>query len=115
MKSFYLTALFATFLSANDGKILYTKHGCYGCHGTNAEGSDIYPKLANLPINYIEKRLNSYKNGKINSNRANIMKPFAKKLTKKEIEALAEFLNSIKKDEDEGYYQEYDPGDSSSS
>ncbi len=103
-------------LSANEGQQLYTKYGCYGCHGVDAKGSNIYPKLANLPASYIEKRLFAFKKGKVNSNRANIMKPFAKSLSKKEIEKLADFLHSLKvKQDDTGYYEEYSPGDSSSS
>jgi len=116
MKSIIVFSLATVVLVADNGKSLYTKYGCYGCHGVDAKGSDIYPKLANLPMSYIEKKLNAYKKGKVNTNRANIMKPFAKKLTKKDIEALAEFLNNLKKDDhDDSYYEEYDPGDSSSS
>ena len=115
MKRFVLVALVAASLSGDDGKALYSKYGCYGCHGTNAEGTSTFPKLARLPSSYIEKRLLSYKEGKINSNRANIMKPYAKKLTKKEIQKLAEYLHNIKTDDEDRYYQEYEVGDSAGS
>ncbi len=111
-KTLLLTLLITSIFSQEDGKILFTKYGCYGCHGTNAEGSSTYPKLANLPISYIEKKLWEYKEEKVNSNRADIMKPFAKPLTKKEIEALAEFLHNIKNENEEKYYQEFETGSS---
>ena len=107
---------FSLLLVASEGNNLYTKYGCYGCHGIDAKGVGDYPKLANLPTSYIEKKLLEYKNGKVNSNRANIMKPFAKKLSKKDIEILAKYLHNLKNDSNEDrYYEEYDPGDSSSS
>jgi cytochrome c553 len=116
MKKIIFFSCIAVGLIANEGKQLYTKYGCYGCHGVEAKGTDIYPKLANLPTRYIQKRLFAFKKGQVNSNRANIMKPFAKPLTKKEIEKLADFLHSLKSENsDDGYYEEYDPGDSSSS
>ncbi len=115
MKKVSIIFIFLSFLSAEDGKTLYMKYGCYGCHGIDAKGIGDYPKLANLPASYIEKKLNEYKKGKINSNRANIMKPFAKKLSKKDIKKLSKFLQDLKDEKENKYYQEYDPGDSSSS
>jgi len=99
------------------GSKLYTKYGCYGCHGVNAEGGNGFPKLAGKSSYYLRKKLLGYKNGTIHSNRANMMRPFAKDLSQKEIEAIAAYLKSLKKrkKDDERYYQEFIVGDSSGS
>ncbi len=101
---------------AADGEELYSKYGCYGCHGAKAQGSASFPKLANKPQSYLVKKLKGYKSGTIHSNRADTMKPFAKKLSDKEIEELAHYLSNIKeKDNEERYYEEFEVGDSSGS
>ena len=115
MKKFLIMMIFVSSLIAGDGKILYSKYGCYGCHGSDASGTGDYPKLAHLPTSYIEKRLTAYKKGLINSNRANIMKAFAKKLSKKEIHSLAEYLHSLKVSKDDEYEPEFITGDSAGS
>jgi len=99
----------------SNGEELYMKYGCYGCHGVKAQGSASFPKLANKPQSYLIKRLKGYKNGTIHSNRADMMKSFAKKLSDKEIEAIASYLSTIKEDKQERYYQEFEVGDSSGS
>ena len=105
------------FSYASQGEKLYTKHGCYGCHGSKAEGVNGFPKLAGKSSSYIIKKLKGYKLEKINSNRADMMKPFAKALSEKEIELLAKYLESLKnkKIDEERYYQEFIIGDSSGS
>ncbi len=113
MKKTLLLTLFITSLfSKESGKVLFMKYGCYGCHGIDAQGTGGYPKLANLPESYIEKKLWEYKLQKVKSKRADIMKPFAEPLTKKEIEALAKFLHEIKTDTQEKYYEEFETGSS---
>ena len=110
--------LFANDTNSSIGEKLYTKHGCYGCHGINAEGTNNFPKLAGKSAYYIKKRLHGYKEDKINSNRANMMKPFAKALSDKEIEILANYLKNLgkkKRENEERYYEDYVVGDSSGS
>ncbi len=85
-------------LFCTDAKELYTKHGCYGCHGVNGGGVAKYPKLINLEKSYIINRLNLYKNDKIQTDTSSIMSPFAKALNEKEIEALASYLSKLKDD-----------------
>lgn len=101
------------------GAKLYTKHGCYGCHGINAEGANSFPKLAGKSEHYIKKRLLGYKNGTIHSNRANMMAPFAKALNDEEIQAIAHYLHSLgnkkKLFDEERYFQDYEIGSSSGS
>ncbi len=100
------------------GEQLYTQYGCYGCHGSNAQGGNGFPKLAGKSQNYLQKRLLGYKSGTIHSNRADMMQPFAKKLSKKEIEAIAKYLANLphkKIFNEERYFEEYEVGDSSGS
>ena len=99
-----------------DGKALYSQKGCYGCHGSDAKGGLTYPRLANQNKAYLIKKLKEYKKGTISSNRALMMKPYAKKLSTKEIEALGEYLSKMPKDPSEKkYYQEFEVGDSAGS
>ncbi len=99
-----------------DGKLIYMKNGCYGCHGVDAKGDKDFPSLAGKSKSVLIKKLTLYKEEKINSNRSNIMKPFAKALSKKEIESLADFLSKInKKSKTPYYYHDYETGDSAGS
>ncbi len=111
----FLIAGAISVVCAAEGEVLYMKYGCYGCHGAKAEGSASFPKLANKPRSYLIKKLQDYKKGTIHSNRADIMQPFAKKLSYKEIEAIADYLANIKENHEERYYQEFEVGDSSGS
>ncbi len=100
----------------NNGKLIYMKNGCYGCHGVDAKGDKDYPSLAGKSKNYLINKLKLYKNEQINSNRSNIMKPFAKALSNREIENLAEYISNInKKSKTPYYYHEYEVGDSAGS
>ena len=112
-----ILSLLTIFSYASQGEELYTKHGCYGCHGSKAEGVNGFPKLAGKSSSYLIKKLKGYKFEKINSNRADMMKPFAKALSEKEIEILAKYLESLKniKIDEERYYEEFIIGDSSGS
>ncbi len=114
-----LTAGFSgvdTQIKTKNGKLIYMKNGCYGCHGVDAKGDKDYPSLAGKSKSYLIEKLKLYKEEKINSNRSNIMKPFAKTLSKKEIENLADFLSKInKKAKTKYYYHDYETGDSAGS
>ncbi len=102
----------------SEGPKIYTKHGCYGCHGIDAQGSATYPKLAGKSAYYIHRRLQGYKKGTIHSGRSDIMRPFAQSLSDEEIKILAQYLKNLghkKKSKEDRYYQEYEIGDSSGS
>ncbi len=99
-----------THFFAADGQKVYTSYGCYGCHGIDAKGNGDYPSLASKSYDYLLTRLNGYKNGTINSYRADMMKPFAKSLSDEEIKAVAEYLSTLK-ESPKRYYEEYDLSD----
>lgn len=67
---------------------------CAGCHGANGEGKAPNPPLAGKSEDAIEHALEDYKSGK----RTNaVMKSFAAKLSKEDIENLAAYYSSLKK------------------
>ena len=82
--------------SYNRGETLYFKAGCNSCHGANAEGSNMYPKLANKKAIYLKKRLNFFKNGKLQTVSQQMMSQFIKPLSKQEITDLIYFLSNHK-------------------
>lgn len=110
MKKLILTIASISFIYASQGEKLYMQHGCYGCHGIGGVGSNNFPKLQGKSKAYLVARLKGYKNETINSGRADMMKPFAKALTIKEIEAIANYLANEQKQK-EYYDEEYDLSD----
>lgn len=95
--------LFATSNTYERGKDLYFQKGCGNCHGTNAEGSSYYPKLANRSEKYIVKKLVDFKNGIANSQKQEIMFTFAKSLKKEDIQNIAAYLSNHKKESPKRY------------
>ena len=105
----YIFLLLALSLYGDEGERLFNKHGCYGCHGVGGKGGTGYPVLEGRTKTYLINRLKAYKKGKIRSNRASIMIPYAKALSDEEIEKIAEYLSKPKKEEH--YDPEYEPTD----
>jgi len=90
------------------GKTLYYANGCGNCHGTNAEGSSYYPKLANKKQAFLIKKLTDFKHGIAQSQKQEIMFTFAKPLSKKDIQNITLFLSKYKKDNSKEYDVEED-------
>lgn len=106
MKKLSLFICLSVIVSAStyeDGKNIYFQHACSNCHGTHAEGSGIYPRLAHKSKVRIVKKLNDFKIGKASSQTAEMMFSFAKELTKKDINSLALFLSEFQKDTTDKY------------
>ena len=69
---------------------------CFACHGPNAEGvGEHFPSLINQGKLYITQELEKWKDGSRNNDPNKLMKTIAKKLTPKEIEAVAEYLSTL--------------------
>lgn len=69
---------------------------CFSCHGLNAVGvGENFPQLINQGKLYLTQSLMAWKNGTRKNDPAMLMMTIAKKLSKKEIEAVAEYLSSI--------------------
>ena len=100
---FISSLLLATSAQYKKGNNLYFQKGCSNCHGTNAEGSSYYPKLANKKQFFLIKKLKEFREGKASSQTAEIMFTFANSLTQKEINNLVIFLSQHKKDTSNKY------------
>ena len=80
------------------GKNLYFANGCGNCHGTNAEGSGYYPKLANKKQSFLIKKLHDFKNGIALTQKQEIMFTFAKPLSETDITNVTAYLANFKMD-----------------
>ncbi|GEM_PF-923469 len=79
---------------AEEGEKIYFSMGCYGCHGVYGEGVNNFPKLAGKSRIYLAKRLMELKKGMGHTPQKEMMIPYAKALSEKEIESLSIFLAS---------------------
>lgn len=98
-----LLHLFAFETEYLQGKHLYFAKGCANCHGTEAEGSSEYPKLAHQEQKLLLKKLEDFKSKKANSQEAEIMFTFANSLQKEEMLRITKFLSSYKKEDSDKY------------
>jgi cytochrome c553 len=94
--------------SYESGKHLYYANGCANCHGTNAEGSSYYPKLANKKEEFLTKKLEDFKKGIAATQKQEIMFTFAKPLTQTDIKDLTSFLANFKQEDSSKYDIEED-------
>ena len=95
MRSFFITCLMllnASLIFSNNLAL-----PCYGCHGPSGKPSgESIPSIEGLPKEYLKKSMNEYKNGVRNNY---IMGIISKGYSNKEIDALASFFSSIKKND----------------
>lgn len=108
MKKKIIFLFFSLSIFASEGEKIYSKYGCYGCHGIDAKGNQTFPKLLGKSKNYLIKKLKGYKYNIINSNRSDMMKPYVKNLSDREIEELARYLSNLKDKKNNRYFEEYD-------
>ena len=94
--------------SYDNGRSIYYANGCANCHGTNAEGSSYYPKLANKKENYLREKLINFKKGVATTQKQEIMFTFADALSSKDIVEITYFLANFKKDASNKYDVEED-------
>ena len=93
------------------GKGLYFAKGCYGCHGPTAMGDGSYPQLATLDVDFVFKRLNYFKNGRMKTSKSYMMAPFAKGLSKEDMKNLGYYFNSLSEVQPKREEIEEDPTD----
>lgn len=65
---------------------------CASCHGADGGGNDVFPRLAGLDAAYLEKQLQSYKDG---SNRNPVMASMAGSLSADEIRDVAAYYAGL--------------------
>lgn len=74
-------------------------YGCVNCHGNNGKGKapnvSVFPVIGGQHRDYIIKQLTDFKEGRRGNDPAGMMSDIAKKLSEKEIEALANYLSSL--------------------
>lgn len=72
---------------------------CASCHGDNAKGRDVFPRLAGQLRDYIYKKLTNWDKergqDKNNPDNSTIMQPIAHNLTDAQIRAVAGYLSTI--------------------
>lgn len=83
------SSAYAANQKANEGAQLFHDKGCTYCHGTDAQGTDKAPSLAN-----IRKKLNAQQVQSQITNGGQKMPRFGDSLSKDEIEELVEFLRA---------------------
>lgn len=82
----------------NEGNPETGVYGCVNCHGQNGKGKA--PNVSTFPViggqhrDYIIKQLNDFREGRRNNDPAGMMSDVAKKLTEKEVEAVASYLST---------------------
>ena len=90
------------------GKGVYFANGCGNCHGTNAEGSSYYPKLANKPYPFLVDRLQKFQQGIAQTQKQEIMFTFANALSKQQLLDVSYFLSRFVPDNPDNYKIEED-------
>lgn len=93
-----LSSLHAADTLYKQGKKLYFAKGCNGCHGIDAKGIAAYPGLAYRPKPFLTYKLNLYRSKHADTQQAQMMIPFAMKLTNADINALTTYLSEFKED-----------------
>jgi len=68
---------------------------CSSCHGAEAAGNSIFPRLAGQTPQYLLSQLRYFKSGARNDTRADIMKPIASHLTEAQMNAVAHYLSTL--------------------
>ena len=74
-------------------------YGCVNCHGKDGKGKgpavSLFPVIGGQTKAYLVKQLNDLKSGKRKNDPAGMMADIAKKLSDKEVQAVAEYLSGL--------------------
>jgi len=69
---------------------------CAGCHGEDGSGSDKFPRLNGQNSVYVVNQLLSFKSGARTNDSKGLMRSVAKRMNEKEIDAVAEYVTTLK-------------------
>jgi len=71
---------------------------CIACHGTSGKGMAKagFPAVANQSVEYLTTQLTKFKTGERDNDRNSMMRNIVKRLKKNDIEALTQFMSSMK-------------------
>lgn len=88
--------------SANEGRAIFLNGvlkadvpACASCHGPQADGNGIFPRLAGQNAQYLLAQLRYFRSGVRNDKNADIMKQVALHLTDSQMNAVANYLSSL--------------------
>jgi cytochrome c553 len=73
---------------------------CMGCHGEDGAGSEQYPRLNGQNPPYVVNQLTNFKSGARTNDAKGLMRAVAKRLSDAEINAVAEYVSTLKEAEE---------------
>jgi cytochrome c553 len=72
---------------------------CSGCHGEDGSGTDKFPRLNGQNPAYVVNQLTNFRSGARNNDPKAVMQTVAKRLNEQEINAIAEYVSTLKEAE----------------
>ena len=72
---------------------------CMGCHGEDGSGSDAFPRLNGQNPPYVVNQLTNFKSGGRTNDNKGLMQAVAKRMSEQEINAVAEYVTTLKEAE----------------
>jgi cytochrome c553 len=88
------------------GKSLYMQNGCYSCHGTNAEGVHVYPRLANRAKGFLAYKLKRFRSKLSDNQQQEMMIAFAIGLSDDDIENITTYLYEFVEEKNKNKYDD---------
>lgn len=73
---------------------------CSGCHNEDGSGTEKYPRIAGQHSAYVVQQLLSFKNGERANDVKAVMRAVAKRMNEKEMRAVAEYVVTLKGEEE---------------
>jgi cytochrome c553 len=73
---------------------------CMGCHGDDGSGSDKFPRLNGQNPPYVVNQLTNFKSGARTNDSKGLMRAVAKRMNEQEIDAVAEYVSTLKEAEE---------------
>ena len=87
---------------AEEGKALYLDGNeetgvpaCIGCHYPEGAGNGLYPRLRSQHATYVIQQLKNFKAGDRSNDVSRFMRVIAKRMTDREMQAVAEYLTGL--------------------
>jgi len=97
------------------GETLYIQNSCGSCHGMNAEGVGVTPRLQGKKEEYLLRRFKELKKGKTKTAFGGVMVSFAKSLDENQTKIISKYLSIMPKREvKEEYEDDYENSSSGS-
>ncbi|MFA6192135.1 MAG: c-type cytochrome [Sulfurimonas sp.] len=103
---FFITSFIHAKTSYEVGKSLYMERGCYSCHGNNAEGMHVYPKLSNRAKGFLTYKLKRFRDKISDNQQQEMMIAFAIGLSDEDIDNLTTFLYEFVEEKNKAKYDD---------